>query len=66
MTEKVEFVNSNFILHVRPVSFFSKCFSQSQIQGYSTMEKEFLGLMLAVNNFRDYIMAAPITFVLSQ
>jgi hypothetical protein len=30
------------------------------------MEKEFLGIMLAVANYRDYMMAAPITYLLTD
>ena len=30
------------------------------------MEKEFLGIMLSVGNFRDYMMAAPITYILTD
>ena len=51
MTEKVKYIDENYVLHVRPISFFSKSFSQSQVTGYATMEQEFLSLMFAVSNF---------------
>ena len=66
MTEKVKYIEENYILHVRPISFFSKSFSKSQTLGYATMEKEFLSLMLAVANYRDYMMAAPLTYILTD
>ena len=66
MTEKVKNLNEKYILHVRPISFFSKSFTESQVAGYATMEKEFYALILAVNNFRDYLEAAPLTFVLTD
>jgi len=40
MTEKVQFLNENFVLHVRPIAFYSKSFSDAQVKGYQTMEKE--------------------------
>ncbi len=32
----------------------------------TSMEKEFLALMLSIQNFRDYISVVPITFVLTD
>ena len=66
MTEKVQDLKNKYILHVRPVAFFSKSFSASQVAGYATMEKEFYSLLLAVNNFRDYLEAAPMTYILTD
>jgi hypothetical protein len=51
---------------VRPLSFYSKSFSIAQVTKYSAMEKEFMALMLSVLNFRDYLAAVPITYVLSD
>jgi hypothetical protein len=66
MTEKVAWLSENYVLHVRPISFFSKSFSDSQVKSYATMEKEMLGLMLAVQNYKDYMQAAPVTFILTD
>jgi hypothetical protein len=66
MTEKIEKLSEKYVFLVKPIAFFSRCFTDSQVKGYSTMEKEFLALMLSVNNFRDYLEAAPITFILSD
>lgn len=66
MTEKIARIQENYVLHVRPVSFYSKSFTPSQCRGYPTMEKEFLSLMLAITNFRDYLMSVPITYVLTD
>ena len=51
MTEKVKKLNEKYVLHVRPISFFSKSFTESQVAGYATMEKEFYALILAVTIF---------------
>ncbi len=51
---------------MRPISFYSKCFTDAQVKSYSTMEKEFLAMMLSIINYRDYLEAAPITFLLSD
>ena len=66
MTEKIEKIQNNYVIHVRPVSFYSKSFSSAQTLRYSTMEKEFLSLMVNVVNFRDYMSAAPVTFILTD
>jgi hypothetical protein len=66
MTEKVRFINEKYVLHVRPVSFFSKCFAPSQIKNYTVMQKEMYALVLSITNFRDYMAAVPITFVLTD
>jgi RNase H-like domain found in reverse transcriptase len=66
MTEKIQYINANFTLHIKPISFYSKSFSPAQVTGYVTMEKEFLGLMLSVANFRDYMMSVPITYILTD
>ena len=65
MTEKLKKIQDT-VFHVRPICWFSRCFTQGQILRFSTMEKEFLALMIALLNFRDYIEAAPITYVLSD
>jgi hypothetical protein len=46
MTEKVTKLSAKYVLHVQPISFFSKSFSDSQVKSYATMEKEMLGLCL--------------------
>ncbi len=66
MTEKIERLEDKYVFHVRPISFYSKCFTDSQVKSYSTMEKEFLAMMLSIINYRDYLEAAPITFILSD
>jgi hypothetical protein len=66
MTEKIDKLEDKYVFHVRPISFYSKCFTDSQVRGYSTMEKEFLAMMLSIINYRDYLEAAPITFLLSD
>jgi hypothetical protein len=66
MTEKIKNINEKYVLHVRPIAFFSKTFSDSQVKNYVAMEKEFLALMLSIQNFRDYISVVPITFVLTD
>ncbi len=43
-----------------PVSFFSKKFSKSQ-QNYSTIEKEALALLLALQHFEAYLGGGPST-----
>jgi hypothetical protein len=63
MTEKVAELSDKYVFHVRPISFFSKSFSGSQVKSYATMEKEMLGLMLAVQNYKDYMQAAPVTYI---
>jgi hypothetical protein len=65
MTEKIAKI-SDKVFVVRPIAFFSRCFTQGQVLKYSTMEKEFAALMLSLNHFRDYVEAAPITYVLSD
>jgi len=57
MTEKLKKIQ-NTVFYVRPICWFSRCFTQGQILRFSTMEKEFLALMIALLNFRDYIEAA--------
>ena len=66
MTEKIKNLSSKYLLHVRPIAFYSKTFTESQVASYATMEKEFLALMLSVKNFRDYLEAAPVTFILTD
>ena len=65
MTEKLKRLNDKIVV-VRPISWYSKLFSQNQTLKYCAMEKEFLGIMLSVLNFRDYLEAAPITFILTD
>ncbi len=45
-----------------PVSFFSKKFSKSQ-QNYSTIEKEALALLLALQHFEVYLGGSPSTII---
>ena len=65
MTEKLTDLDTK-IIHVRPIVWYSKLFSSSQQLKYTAMEKEFLGLMLATLNFRDYIESAVITYILTD
>ena len=51
MTEKVKNLNEKYILHVRPISFFSKSFTESQVAGYATMEKNFMRLFWQLTIF---------------
>jgi hypothetical protein len=64
--EKVAKIDENYVLNVNPIAFFSRSFSESQTLRYATMEKEMLSLMWCVLNFRDYIQAAPCTYVLTD
>ena len=65
MTEKIEMLQ-NKVIHVRPIAWYSKTFTQGQVVNYVAMEKEFLALILTLMNFRDYIESVPITYVLSD
>jgi RNase H-like domain found in reverse transcriptase len=65
MTEKIQSLKDK-IIHVRPVAFYSKLFTQSQISRYHSMEKEFLALVHCATHFRDLIMSCPIAFILSD
>jgi hypothetical protein len=65
MTEKAESLN-NKVFHLRPVSWFSRCYTSPQVLRYSVMEKEFLALLLSVLNYKDFIEAAPVTFILTD
>jgi hypothetical protein len=65
MTEKLQVLKEKIII-VRPVAFYSKLFTESQIRRYTAMEKEFLSLLIAVKNFREYIEAVPIAFILTD
>ena len=65
MTQKLKNLE-NFIVIVRPVAFYSKLFTPSQIKSYQSMEKEFYALTLSLLHFRDLIESCPITYVLSD
>ncbi|MBM3937405.1 MAG: DDE-type integrase/transposase/recombinase [Sphingomonadales bacterium] len=65
MTEKIDKLKDKVFL-VKPISFYSKTFTQSQTLKYSAMEKEFLALVTIIMNFRDYVEAAPLTYVLTD
>jgi hypothetical protein len=65
MTQKIQELEK-YIFHVRPIQFYSKLFTQSQILRYHSMEKEFVGLVHTVIHFRDLIMSCPVAFVLSD
>ena len=65
MTEKIAILK-NKVVHVRPISWNSKTFTQGQVINYVAMEKEFLALLLTVMNFCDYIESVPVTYVLSN
>ena len=65
MTDKIKSLEDKIII-CKPISFFSKTFTDGQIRKYMSMEKEFLALMVAVQNFRGEMEAAPITFILSD
>ena len=66
MTEKIKIINDNYVLHVRPIAFYSKTFSEAQTLRYVTMEKEFLSIMMNVMNFKQYLQAAKITYILTD
>ena len=65
-TEKVNRIEENYVLNVNPIAFYSKSFSEAQTLRYATMEKEMLAMMWCVQNFRDYIQAAPVTYLLTD
>ena len=65
MTEKIAMLK-NKVVHIRPISYYSKTFTQGQVINYVAMEKEFLAPLLTVMNFRDYIESVPVTYVLSD
>ncbi len=65
MTEKISSLNDK-VFHLRPVSWFSRCYTTPQVLRYSIMEKEFLALLLSVLNFKDYIEASKISFILTD
>ena len=65
MTEKIESLQDT-IFHVRPICWFSRCFTTNQVVKYTAMEKEFMALVISLMNFKDYIEASPICFVLSD
>jgi hypothetical protein len=65
MTEKLEYLKSK-IVHVRPIAFYSKLFSQSQIRCYLAMEKELLSLMFTLTHFRDIFESVPLVYVLTD
>ena len=65
MTEKIP-MQKNKVVHVRPISWYSKTFTQGQVINYIAMEKEFLALLQTVMNFCDYIESVPVTYVLSD
>jgi hypothetical protein len=65
MTEKAESLNDK-VFHLRPISWFSRCYTSPQTLRYSVMEKEFLALLLSVLNYKDFIEAAPVTFILTD
>ena len=66
MTEKVQNLNENYFYHVRTIAWFSNTFTQGQVMRYTSMEKEFLALLLAVLHFREYLESFPLTYVLSN
>jgi hypothetical protein len=65
MKEKIKQLESK-IIHVRPIAWFSKLFTEGQQRKYASMEKEFLALMISILNFRDYMEAAKITYILTD
>jgi hypothetical protein len=65
MTEKANSLKDK-VFHLRPVSWFSRCYTSPQILRYSVMEKEFLALLLSVLNYKDFIEASPVTFILTD
>jgi hypothetical protein len=66
MTEKIKHIDENYVLNVNPVGFYSKSFTEQQVLRYATMEKEFLGMMYCVLNYKDYLQAAPVTYILTD
>ena len=65
MTDKIKTLENTVII-CKPIAFFSKTFTDGQIRKYMSMEKEFLALMLSIQNFRGELEAAPMTFILSD
>ena len=66
MTEKITELKKDHIVIVKVVSFYSKLFTESQIRKYSSMEKEFLSLMLCLLNFREYFENCPVGYLLTD
>ena len=54
------------MIHVKPISWYSKTFTAGQVLRYNASEKEFLGVLMSVMNFRDYIETVPLTYILSD
>ena len=50
MTEKLEKLKK-FVIHVKPISWYSKTFTAGQVLRYNASEKEFLGVLMSVMNF---------------
>ena len=65
MTEKLEKFQ-DFVFHVKPISWYSKTFTAGQVLKYNASEKEFLGVLMSIMNFRDYIETVPLTYILSD
>ena len=65
-TAKKKRLSEKYVFIVKPCSWYSKTFSLSQIRSFSSMEKEFFGILLACLNFREYIESAVLTYLLSD
>ncbi len=58
-------VQSTEIQHVRAVGFHSGVF-QGPAEHYSSLEKETVGLILAIEHFAHYLVQAPVTYVVTD
>jgi RNase H-like domain found in reverse transcriptase len=66
MTEKIDKIKREKIVLIKPVAFYSCLFNENQVRMYSSLKKEFLALVLSVQNFRDYVESWPIAYVMSD
>jgi hypothetical protein len=65
MSQKIKNLE-NSIVHIKPIFWFSKLFTEGQRIRYTALEKEFWALISSVIYFRDYLEAARISYVLTD
>jgi len=65
-TAKKKRLSEKYVFLVKACCWYSKTFTLSQIRSFSSMEKEFFGILLALQNFREYIESAVLTYLLSD
>ena len=65
-TAKKKRLSDKYVFLVKPCCWYSKTFTLNQIRSFSSMEKEFFGILLALQNFREYIESAVLTYLLSD